>query len=795
MALFDFASIGKDLVAAARKKQQKGCSDDEMEEEEANFGRKSLEDLLHDSHGDVSPSKTARTRRGRRQSRERDSDDAQDDIQPDILQADLDALDSGIDRFTDDDDDDEDEDDNDPAALDDARSTSSARSARSLGQRLIRKMSKKSLKSHKESEGSVAKKSLKSRRESEGSVTSTTSSKAGKPAPTFESITMELSNELALNAQKQNYGPAFRLLKTMNRQDREAIMEMLLIRRKGPTFNDETDAYDILFKRIFGIRARTNTALRAARVLSQSTWIHTLLKVATALNFSAKMVIASGDWRLPTRLTTGVSDRAAKKGANAEFLSGHSPVLIKAERKFYRKLQRNLEARLGAHAVKVIRGLVYEQLEPELRKIVFGDENITEEDAIEPMDDLDSSHMSTTTSGEDTRDDPLLPKLSMRFPSSPGRFPSSPVGFKNMFRKTVRGQQVATEGADVPCSGDETSSHSSRERDHSDAPETRLAHFGFSEDDSTASTCIASKPSTGSPVSSPHRSARDTSTFKSMLRRTMSNRNARQQQLQKKELEDLRSGEQEENVSSDAGQPQKPSPLHPVLHSEIHSVSDVEDGNLVLENIDCESSPSPSRLTAKTSIAFSDSPSRAASASPSTRSSHSARSRRSRHSNLKSMLRRNNTSSSRRTDEEDMERLAELAKEEQELRELKESFQIPQIVLNIERVKPGFGKFVILLLEVFALRAKVGDKEFAYADKKDMLMKMAVVGAKDGIIGLSLGVPMATFVNPFLGFPLMGMSFINLSMGSTEFNIIEPVCMIELHQLFLAANGTSVYDL
>jgi len=391
----------------------------------------------------------------------------------------------------------------------------------------------------------------------------------------YESISMELSNSLSIAAHKAGYGPAFKLLKSMNQNDRELIMELLLIGRRGPTYNDEIDAYDIILKSIFGLRARTNSALRQMRILSQSTWVHTLLKTATALNISRKMVLSSGDWRIPTRITHGVSNRAAMKAVREEFSAKSvSSVLDKAEHKFYKSFRRNIEIRLGDELVEGIYDIV-----------IAG-------------------------AGEQF---PIFKQEKEKL----------------LKRKTKKIRKRALS--------------------------------------------ISSASSTGSsPLTASATEAHDSGII------------------------------QDEEPSADQNSE---------VHSESAQVANANEGELL---------------------------------------------------------------------------------------PLAQMFQIETVVQNIEQVKPGFGVNVLVILEALALRTKIEmetEGTFTFTDQKDMLKKMALVGAKDGFIGLSLGVPLATFVNPFLGFPLMGLSFVNLSLGSTELNIIECVIMIMMHQLYLAANGTSVHDL
>ncbi|GBG25088.1 Hypothetical Protein FCC1311_013052 [Hondaea fermentalgiana] len=644
MALFDIASMGKDMVNAARKKSSR---------------EKGLESGDHD---DAEQAKHAREQQAA-------LDELTDAENAFMSAADADTdTDGGVEDAETGDEDNANDDDED----DDVKSTQSGRSSRSLGKTLIRKMY------------SSRKKSFRERKNSSESVRSAKSApRRTKTAATFEPISMELSNSLALSAQSAGYGPAFRLLKTMNRIDRETIMDMLLIRRTGVSFNDETDAHDIIFKKLFGIRSRTNTALRAVRVLSQSTWIHTLLKVATALNLSAKMILSSGDWRIPTRLTTGISNRAAKRAADADFLAGESPVLDKAEQKFYSKLQRNIEARLGANAVMLIRAIVYEQAGPELRGVVFG-EDVSKSDAVEPIDELDA--LQQPERRKDTMDtDDTIGSTSE----------AVAVGDHIDFHLHQDQDQVRTDD------DDDDDHHGENEDD--DEPLAPAISMNLSE------TAHAKGASHAAGL----------------------------------ELDELAMADKED--------------------------ADADDAQSAGTSNASKTAPEPARGKKKM---VAKKRSKLSLLSPKCR----AKSKR----DFKAELEAGTVGA---------------AEEDEELFQLKESFQIPSIITNIEKVKPGFGKYVLLLLEVFALRAKVRDEDFVYADKKDMIKKMAVVGAKDGIIGLSLGIPLATFVNPFLGFPLMTMSFINLSMGSTEFNIIEPVCMIQLHQLFLAANGTSIYDL
>lgn len=128
--------------------------------------------------------------------------------------------------------------------------------------------------------------------------------------------------------------------------------------------------------------------------------------------------------------------------------------------------------------------------------------------------------------------------------------------------------------------------------------------------------------------------------------------------------------------------------------------------------------------------------------------------------------------------------------------EILKGFPIRSLIENIEKAKPGFGIHVILLVKYLILKldAESENQNFQFTNDKEMIKKLAAMGAKDGIIGLSIGIPLATFVNPFLGIPLMAMSFINLTLGSTELNLIEAVSIMMMHVLILSSNGTSIQD-
>mmetsp|Transcript_38197 Transcript_38197/g.61997 ORF Transcript_38197/g.61997 Transcript_38197/m.61997 type:complete len:487 (-) Transcript_38197:40-1500(-) len=361
----------------------------------------------------------------------------------------------------------------------------------------------------------------------------------------YEPITMEHSNQLTIAAHDASYGVAFKILKSMNRCDRQLILKLLFI-KVSQISNDELDAYNIIFKPMFGIRARTNTTFRSVKILRQATWAHSLVKVTASLKLSTRMVISSGDWRLPTRLTASMTQKQGQQASKEECESGNSSaVLDSVEYKFFEKLQGNMEARLGYEATMQMLAWVIE---------AAGHENAA------------------------------------------------------IFEET-----------------------------------------------------------------------------KEVIKRREKMRK-KHEKMRKKDEKKLRK----------------------------------QSKSVVVEDVSRD--------------------------------------------------------------------------DDVELAKLEDMFHIKQVVANIESVKPGFGKYVVLLMMTLALRAKEAEGEFQFTNKKEMVKKLALVGAKDGIIGLSLGIPLATFVNPFLGFPLMAMSFINLSAGSTELNLIEPVCMMMLHVLILASNGTNVRD-
>jgi hypothetical protein len=379
--------------------------------------------------------------------------------------------------------------------------------------------------------------------------------------------------ELHARAFESGYLPAVLLLKTMSRADRECIMKRLFIER-AQRFNDEAEAFDIALKPIRGLRARTNTALRSLGVLGQSTWVHTLLKAATAMDLNPRMVLSSGDWRLPTRITDNVTHKEALHASCEGFATAdaacQSELLSRAEGRFLRKLQRVVEARLGPANADMVADWVIARAGPE-HGPVFANYLAKRKSP---------AKRARAAVRAERKDAKLALKKARKEAAKGGAADAS---------------QLALLEPDAPC-----------------------------------------------PMG--------------------------------------------------AGDPAK--------------------------------TPVPVAL-------------------------------------LESVF-----------------------------------ANVPLIVANIERVKPGFGRFATLLAQTVALKAAfIETGEFEYVSKSDLFRKMAVVGAKDGCIGLSLGIPLSTFVNPFLGFPLMGMSFINLSIGATELNILEVVAMMMYHQLTLAANGTDLQSM
>jgi hypothetical protein len=395
----------------------------------------------------------------------------------------------------------------------------------------------------------------------------------GEPVSEHYELSASDSQDLHARAFESGYLPAVLLLKTMSRADRECIMKRLFIQR-AERFNDEAEAFDIALKPLRGLRARTNTALRSLGLLGQSTWVHTLLKAATAMNLNPRMVISSGDWRLPTRITDGVTRKEALHASCEGFATvdaaGQSELLSRAEGRFLRKLQQVVEARLGPANADMVADWVIARAGP-AHAPVFA----------HYLAKRKSPEKRARAAARAERKDAKLALKKARKEAAKGG--------------AADAAQLALLDRDTPC-----------------------------------------------PMG--------------------------------------------------AGDPAK--------------------------------TPVPVAL-------------------------------------LESVF-----------------------------------TNVPLIVANIERVKPGFGRFATLLAQTVALKAAfVQAGEFEYLSKSDLLVKMAVVGAKDGCIGLSLGIPLATFVNPFLGFPLMGMSFINLSIGATELNILEVVSMMMYHQLTLAANGTDLQSM
>lgn len=395
----------------------------------------------------------------------------------------------------------------------------------------------------------------------------------GAAAAEHYELSVAESQELHARAFESGYLPAVLLLKTMSRADRECIMKRLFIKR-AERFNDEAEAFDIALKPIRGLRARTNTALRSLGVLGQSTWVHTLLKAATAMDLNPRMVLSSGDWRLPTRITDNVTHKEALHASCEGFATAdaacQSELLSHAEGRFLRKLQSVVEARLGPANADMVADWIIARAGPE--------------------------HLPVFANYLAKRQSPAKrARAAVRAERKDAK-----LALKKARKEAAKGgaadaAQLALLEPDAPC-----------------------------------------------PMG--------------------------------------------------AGDPAKaPVPV------------------ALLEGV------------------FAN---------------------------------------------------------------------VPLIVANIERVKPGFGRFATLLAQTVALKASfIETGEFEYVSKSDLFLKMAVVGAKDGCIGLSLGIPLATFVNPFLGFPLMGMSFINLSIGATELNILEVVAMMMYHQLTLAANGTDLQSM
>lgn len=392
----------------------------------------------------------------------------------------------------------------------------------------------------------------------------------------YQAIPVSQSNSFSLEAYNAGWGPAYAILKSMTCEEREIIMKSLLVKRKTEWYNEEVDSHAIIFKSVFGMRSRTSTAFRQIGIMKKGTWVHALIKCTNAFKISAKMVIASGDWRMPTRVTDKTTRKQALKASQAAQeecdADDNAETLAKIERNFYIQMQRSIEARLGSDLANAIADWVLEQA---------GQENAA---AFEEY--LEKRHQK-----DEKRD-------------------------KKIARKKNRKNKSQFEIIDSACDSESGS-------DSDSLPEARGMQLSDKVDP---------------------------------------------QQLDK-------------------------------FLSDLCFIS------------------------------------------------------------------------------------------------------IPEMVQNMEKVRTGYGRFAILVAQtlvlknIFVSQQKLqGEppKNFMFTNQKDMIKKLAIVGAKDGIIGLSLGIPLATFVNPFLGLPLMAFSLINLSIGSTELNILETACMMMMHNLLLACNGTNI---
>lgn len=385
---------------------------------------------------------------------------------------------------------------------------------------------------------------------------------ASDPALVYADVDTETSQYYIVKAQKRGYGPAYQILQSMTRSDRHIIMDKIFIKRRAlDVCSDEQDSFDILFKKIYGLRSRTNTALRSIRVLQQSTWMLSLQRATIALNISAKMIFYQGDWRIPTRFVTGMSSKQGMVAAREDFEKGDFTKLDEIEHKFFIALSKNFAKRLGPELARDIRNHVV---------------------------------------------------ISLRNKGS---------AYAELFQETTEFE--LEEAAEIEASVKKADK------------KLKKAEAKFAKTNSSPAL-------------------------------------AEDFVDQKQTLDD--------DMSSQA------------------------------DDID--------------------------------------------------------------------------------------HFDALGIINNMEAARPGFGRHAILLIQILAMQAKYSrsDEEFSYTDLKDFLKKMGCVGAKDAAFGLTVGITLSTFVNPFLGFPLMAMSLINLTLGSTEARMIEPICMLQLHSLLLLANGTNVYN-
>lgn len=343
------------------------------------------------------------------------------------------------------------------------------------------------------------------------------------------------ANQLMAKAHKAGWAPAYNLLKSLSHEEREYLMGKLFIKRKPGVYSEESDADRIIFSKVFGMRTRSSTALRQIGVMGRATWLHALYKVTNSLMIGPKFVFTSGDWRLPTRISEGVSRKRALEATRAgPAATTEAKLLTQAEFRFFDKLQQLLEKTMG-------NALIIELCDAILR--AAGDENM------------------------------------------------------HLFE-------------------------------------------GY-----------------------------------------LASRQARLDKLEKEEEKKKAKQTKSEKV---------------IEVPEMDSI-----------------------MIAKV------------------------------------------------------------------LRE----FDVPAQIANIERVKPGFGRFFLLLVYFAVLKAQIKETYYSFSNNKAMVKKLAAVGAKDGIIGLTGGILLSTFVNPLLGLPFMFLSLTNLSLGSTELNLIDIVCMMQLRQLELASSG------